>query len=100
VEWTDVLPGITTVPAPGLPVINLIDCAAGGDGPELLDAVGADADIPVVEVDGRVAMAGDEADLVADAQAVGGGRNGEPAALVGGALVGCGGLVAVMHQAK
>src|SRR6266404_6935373 len=68
--------------------------AAGGDRPELLDAVVADADVPVVEVDGRVAMAGDEADLVAEGEAVGGGRWGEPAVLVGGALVGGGGLVA------
>jgi hypothetical protein len=45
-----------------------------GDRPELLDAVGADADVPVVEVDGRVAMAGDEADLVAECEAVGGGE--------------------------
>jgi hypothetical protein len=37
-------------------------------GQELLDAVAADADIPVVEVDGRVAVAGDEADLVAEAR--------------------------------
>jgi hypothetical protein len=31
----------------------------------LFDAVAADADVPVVEVDGGVAMAGDETDLVA-----------------------------------
>jgi hypothetical protein len=68
--------------------------AAGGDWPELLDAVAADADVPVVEVDGRVAMAGDEADLVADLEAVGGARDAEAAVLVGGALVGGGGLVA------
>jgi hypothetical protein len=47
----------------------LIDRAAGGDRAELLDAVVADADIPVVEVDGRVAMAGDQADLVAEPRA-------------------------------
>jgi hypothetical protein len=41
-----------------------------GDGPELLDAVGADADVPVVEVDGRVAMAGDEADLLRPASTI------------------------------
>jgi hypothetical protein len=35
----------------------------------LLDAVAADADVPVVEVDGRVAMAGDQADLVAEPEA-------------------------------
>jgi hypothetical protein len=51
----------------------------------------ADADIPVVEVDGRVAMAGDEADLVADVGPVGGARDAEPAVLVGGALAGGGG---------
>src|ERR1700736_2804883 len=49
-----------------------INGAPGGDGPELLDAVAADTDIPVVEVDGGVAMAGDQADLVADLEAVGG----------------------------
>jgi adenylate cyclase len=37
---------------------NLINHTTRGDRPDLLDAVGADADIPVVEVDGRVAMAG------------------------------------------
>jgi hypothetical protein len=41
----------------------------------LLDAVIADADIPVVEVDGRVAVAGDEADLVSETEPVGGGRD-------------------------
>ena len=41
-----------------------------------------------------VAMAGDEADLVADSQPVGGARNLKPSVLVGGALVGGGGLVA------
>src|SRR5712671_1244895 len=67
--------------------------ASGGDGPELLDGVGADADVSVVEVDGRVAMAGDEADLVADLEPVGGAGDAEAAVLVGGALVGGGGLV-------
>jgi hypothetical protein len=38
-------------------------------------------------------VAGDEADLVADLQPVGGARDVEPAVLVGGALVGGGGLV-------
>jgi hypothetical protein len=61
--------------------------------PELLDAALADADVPVVEVDGWVAMAGDEADLVAEAEAVGGAGDAEAAVLVGGALVGGGGLV-------
>src|SRR5438270_8330541 len=68
----------------------------GGYGPELFDAVPGDPDVPVVEVDGRVAMAGDEADLVAEAEAVGGARDAETAVLVGGALVGGGGSVA--HQ--
>jgi hypothetical protein len=58
----------------------------------LLDAVAADGDVPGVEVDGRVAMAGHEADLVADPETVGGARNAEAAVLVGGALVGGGGL--------
>src|SRR6266446_9022484 len=87
-----------------LPVLphpqDLIHRAPRGDRPELLDAVGADADIPVVEVDGRVAMAGDQADLVAEPEPVGHGRNGEPAVLVGGALVGCGGLVADERRAR
>src|SRR5437667_3486146 len=65
-----------------------------GDRPELFDAVAADADIPVIEIDGRVAVAGDEAHFVADVEPVGGGRDGEAAVLVGGALVGGGGLVA------
>ena len=39
-------------------------------------------------------MAGHEADLVAEAEAVGGGGDGEAAVLVGGTLVGRGGLVA------
>src|ERR1700674_2565816 len=65
----------------------------GGDRPELLDPVAADSDIPVVEVDGQVAVARHEADLVADAQPVGGARDPEPAVLVGGALISAGGLV-------
>ena len=73
--------------------------AASGDRPELLDAVGTDANVPVIEVDGRVAMAGDEADLVAEPKPVGGGRDGEAAVLVGGALVGRGGLVADQRRA-
>src|SRR6266446_5338427 len=90
-----------TAPArlPGYVAMRSIHRTAGGDGPELLDAVVADADIPVVEVDGRVAMAGDEADLVAEGEAVGGGRDREPAVLVGGALVGRGGLVADERRA-
>ena len=35
-----------------------INGTAGGDRPELLDVVVADADVPVVKVDGRVAVAG------------------------------------------
>ena len=46
--------------------------SAGRYRPELLDAVAADADIPVVEVDRRVAVAGDKVDLVADLEPVGG----------------------------
>jgi hypothetical protein len=73
--------------------------AAGSDRPELLDAAAADADIPVVEVDGRVAMAGDQPDLVAEPEPIGGGRDREPAVLVGGALVGRGGLIADERRA-
>ena len=54
----------------------------GGDEPERVDAAGADADIPVVEVDGRVAMAGHEAALVAEPEPVGGAGDAEPAGLV------------------
>ena len=71
--------------------INRTPC---GNRRELLDAVAADADVPVVEVDGGIAMAGDEADLVADLEAVGGALDAEAAVLVGSALVGRGGLVA------
>jgi hypothetical protein len=41
-----------------------------------------------------VAVARDQPDLVAEAEPVGGGGDGEPAVLVGGALIGGGGLVA------
>jgi hypothetical protein len=62
-------------------------------GQSCLTRFAADADVPVVEVDGRVAMAGREADLVADLRPVGGTRDDEAAVLVGGALVGGGGFV-------
>ena len=45
-------------------------------------------------------MAGDQADLVAEREAVGGGGDREPAVLVGGALVGRGGLVADERRAR
>jgi len=77
-----------------------IHCAPRGDRPELLDAVVADADIPVVEVDGRVAVAGDQPDLVAEREPVGGGGDREAAMLVGGALVGGGGFVADERPAR
>jgi len=70
------------------------------DRPELLDAACANGDVPVVEVDGRVAVAGDEADLVAEPEPVGSGRDGEAAVLVGGALVGRGRLVADERRAR
>ena len=47
---------------------------SGGDRPELLDAVAANPDTPVVEVDGRIAMTGDQADIVAEPEPVSGGR--------------------------
>src|SRR6266446_365982 len=73
-----------TAPArlPGYVAMRSIHRTPRGDWPELLHAVVADADVPVVEVDGRVAVAGDQADLVADHEAVGGGGDGEPAVLV------------------
>ena len=45
-------------------------------------------------VDGRVAVAGDQTELVAEREAVGGGCDGEAAVLVEVAVVGGGGLVA------
>jgi hypothetical protein len=42
----------------------------------------APSDTPVVEVDGRIAVAGDQPDLGAEPAAVGGRRNGETAVLV------------------
>jgi hypothetical protein len=42
-------------------------------------AVAAHADIPVVEVDSWVAVAGDQVDLVAEPEPVAGGRDGEAA---------------------
>jgi hypothetical protein len=44
--------------------------------PDLLDAVAALTDIPVVKVDGRVAMAGDQPDLVVETEPIGRGRDG------------------------
>jgi len=44
-------------------------------------------------------MAGDQADLVAEPETVGGGRDREAAVLVGGALVGRRGLVAHKRRA-
>jgi hypothetical protein len=45
-------------------------------------------------------MAGDEADLVADPEAVGGAGDAEAAVLVGGALLGHGGLVAEERRTR
>ena len=78
-------PAIRTVIAWGL---RLVEAAAGGDGPEGFDAAVADADVPVVAVDGGVAVTGDEAELVADFG--GGGVTGDEdaAVFVAGAGVG------------
>ena len=54
--------------------------AAGGDRPDLLNTGAANADLPVVEIDGRIAMAGIKPDLVAEAEPVGGDRNCNPVA--------------------
>src|SRR5712664_3402262 len=54
------------------------------DRPQRLDAVAAIADIPVIEIDRRIAMAGDEADLVADDERPVGLPELETAVLVGG----------------
>jgi hypothetical protein len=66
----------------------------------LFNTIGAHADVPVIEVDGRVAMTGDQPDLVAEPESVGGGRDGEAAVLVGGALVGRGRFVADQRRAR
>ena len=50
-----------TGPASAMASLQSINHPPRGDRPELFDAVGADADVPVVEVDGGVAVAGDEA---------------------------------------
>src|SRR3954452_22154256 len=71
----------------------LIHCAPRRNRPDALDPVAANADIPVVKVDGRVAMTGHEAHLVAELQAVSRATDRQPAVLVGGALVGRGRLV-------
>src|SRR5439155_20894866 len=64
-----------------------------GDRPHRFDTAAADSDIPVVEVDGRVAMTRHELHLVAELQPVARRRDAEPAVLVGGAFIGRGGLV-------
>ena len=69
-------------------------------GQDLLDAVAAHADIPVVGVDGRVAVAGDQPDLIAEPEPIGDGRDGEPAVLVRRALVGRGRLVAEQRRPR
>ena len=63
-----------------------------------IDAIVADADVPVIEVDGRVAVAGDQPPLVTEAEPVGGAGNAEPAVLVGGALFGGGGGLVADEQ--
>jgi hypothetical protein len=48
----------------------------------------------------QVAVAGDQADLIAEPEPVGGGRNREPAVLVAGALIGRGGLVTYQRRPR
>src|SRR5438067_2552066 len=72
---------------------QLIHRAAGGDRPNRGDAIAADPDIPVVEVDGRVAMARHKLDLVAELQPVRRGLDRETAVLVRSALINGGGFV-------
>src|SRR3954464_13418853 len=72
---------------------RLINRPSRGNRPDAFDPVAADPDIPVVEVDGRVAMARHQPDLVAEPQAVRRAADREPAVLVRGALIGCGRLV-------
>ena len=54
---------LRSIPSRHGPPRALVNGAAGGDQPDLLDPVTADADIPVVKVDGRVAVAGNEPHL-------------------------------------
>ena len=56
--------------------LESIDRAAGGDWPDLLDAIAAHTDVPVVKIDRGVAVAGDQPDLVAEPEPVGGRRDG------------------------
>jgi hypothetical protein len=56
--------------------------------------------MPVLEVDGRIGMAGDEAHLVADVEPVRRVGDTEAAVLVGGALIAGGGLVADERRAR
>src|SRR5579875_3905625 len=74
-------------------VSRLVSAAAGGNRPQRLDAIAADADIPVVKIDGRVAMPRQQPDLVADPEPVGGGGDRDPAMFVRGALIEGSGLV-------
>ena len=90
-SWGTEESGLGQIPTKSFTSIHRPPC---GDRPDLLDAVATHADIPVVEIDGRVAVAGDQSDLVAEPEPIGGGRDGEPAVLVRGALIGRRGLVA------
>jgi Tfp pilus assembly protein PilF len=71
-----------------------IERAAGGDRPELLDAIASDADVPVVEVDVGSQWPGIRRILSPSPRRFVAGGNGEPAVLVGGAPVGGGWLAA------
>src|SRR4029453_17253301 len=57
--------------------------AARRDGPDRFDSAVPYADIPVVQVDRRIAMTGDEPDLFAEPQALRLGANLQLAVLIG-----------------
>src|SRR5262249_61115838 len=67
--------------------ISLKHGAAGAHGPDALDVVVAHADVPIVQVHGRIAVSRDQPDLLAELEAAIAAEN-EPAMLVGRTRVG------------
>src|ERR1700722_16951430 len=62
-------------------------CPTRRDWPQALDARSPNADVPVVTVDGRVAMAGLEPELLAEARRLPSPSDDELSMLVGGACI-------------